>query len=84
MMLKELFDNNKYLICAGLSTLSLIFTSISIMSLSRSVQEISNELGPISEWADSQNECITKTFRIDGINTQGIPSKVWSCNGGGQ
>ena len=82
-MLKELFDNNKYLICAGLSTLSLIFTSISIMSISRSVQEISNELDPISKWADSQNECITKTFRIDGKNTQGIPSKVWSCNGGG-
>ena len=82
-MLKELFDNNKYLICAGLSTLSLLFTSISLMSLSRSVKEISNDLEPISKWADSQNECITKTFRIDGKNTQGIPSKVWSCNGGG-
>ena len=82
-MLKELFDNNKYLICAGLSTLSLLFTSISLMSLSRSVKEISNNLEPISKWADSQNECITKTFRIDWKNTQGIPSKVWSCNGGG-
>ena len=83
-MLKELFDNNKYLIFAGLSTLSLIFTSISIISVSKSVKEISNQLEPISSWADSQNECITKTFRIDGINTQGIPSKVWSCNGGGE
>ena len=82
-MLKELFDNNKYLICAGLSTLSLLFTSISLIYLSRSVKEISNDLEPISKWADSQNECITKTFRIDGKNTQGIPSKVWSCNGGG-
>ena len=82
-MLKELFDNNKYLICAGLSTLSLLFTSFSLMYLSRSVKEISNDLEPISKWADSQNECITKTFRIDGKNTQGIPSKVWSCNGGG-
>tara|TARA_B100000214_G_C23606900_1_gene463321 strand:- start:269 stop:520 length:252 start_codon:yes stop_codon:yes gene_type:complete len=83
-MLKQLFVNNKYLICAGLSTLSLVFTSISIIALSKSVKEISIELEPISAWADSQNECITKTFRIDGKNTQGMPSKVWSCNGGGQ
>ena len=83
-MLKELFDNNKYLICLGISSLSLVFTSISIISLSKSVKEISNDLKSISAWADSQNECITKTFRIDGRNTQGLPSKVWSCNGGGQ
>jgi len=83
-MLKELFDNNKYLICAGLSTLSLVFTSISIIFISKSVNEISTDLEPISAWAESQNECVTKTFRIDGKNTQGIPSKVWSCNGGGQ
>ena len=83
-MLKELFENNKYMIFAGLSTLSLVFTSISIISLSTSVKEISNDLEPISAWAESQNECITKTFRIDGQNTQGIPSKVWSCNGGGE
>tara|TARA_Y100001968_G_C19397074_1_gene738954 strand:- start:538 stop:789 length:252 start_codon:yes stop_codon:yes gene_type:complete len=83
-MLKELFDNNKYLICAGLSTLSLLFTSISIISLSKSVKDISNDLEPISSWAESQNECITKTFRFDGKNTLGITSKVWSCNGGGQ
>ena len=83
-MLKELFNNNKYLICAGLSTLSLVFSSISIISLSSSVKEISKDMEPISAWANSQNECITKTFRIDGKNTQGIPSKVWSCNGGGQ
>ncbi len=83
-MLKELFDNNKYLICAGLSTLSLVFTSFSVISLSKSVKKISTGLEPIATWADSQNECIIKTFRIDGKNTQGIPSKVWSCNGGGE
>ena len=83
-MLKELFKNNKYLIFAGLSTLSLVFTSISIISISKSVNEISIDLEPLSTWAESQNDCITKTFRIDGKNTQGIPSKVWSCNGGGQ
>ena len=83
-MLKELFDNNKYLICAGVSTLSLVFASISISSVSKSMKEISIDLESISAWADSQNECIIKTFRIDGKNTQGIPSKVWSCNGGGE
>ena len=83
-MLKEFFDNNKYLIFAGLSTLSLVFTSTSIIFLSRTVKETSNDLKPIAAWANSQNDCITKTFRIDGKNTQGIPSKVWSCNGGGQ
>ncbi len=83
-MLKNLLVNNKYMICAGLSTLSLVFTSISISSVSKSVKNISTNLETISTWADSQNECITKTFRIDGKNTQGMPSKVWSCNGGGQ
>jgi len=83
-MIKELLENHKYLICAGLGTFSLIFTSISIKSISKSVKEISTALQPISIWAESQNECVTKTFRINGKNTQGIPSKVWSCNGGGE
>tara|TARA_Y100001968_G_scaffold330251_1_gene381559 strand:+ start:2249 stop:2500 length:252 start_codon:yes stop_codon:yes gene_type:complete len=83
-MLKELFEKNKYLMFAGISTLSLVLTSISNISLSRSIKEISNNIEPISSWASTQNECIMKTFRIDGQNTQGIPSKVWSCNGGGQ
>tara|TARA_B100001250_G_C19762266_1_gene773043 strand:+ start:1205 stop:1456 length:252 start_codon:yes stop_codon:yes gene_type:complete len=82
-MLKSLFDSHKYLICAGLSTFSLIFTSISVISISKSVKEVSTAIEPLSIWAETQNECITKTFRIDGNNTQGIPAKVWSCNGGG-
>ena len=83
-MLKKLFENHKYVICAGLSTFSFIFTSISVISISRSVNEVSNSLEPISKWAETQNECVTKTWRIDGTNTKGIPSKVWSCNGGGE
>ena len=83
-MLKELLVKNKYVICAGLSTLSLVFSSFSIFSLSKSANQISNDLKPVKVWAKSQNECITKTFRIDGKNTQGMPSKVWSCNGGGE
>jgi len=83
-MIKDLLASHKYLICAGLSTFSLIFTSISVISISKSVKDVSTSLEPISTWADTQNECITKTFRINGKNTQGIPSKVWSCNGGGE
>ena len=82
-MLKELLNSNKYLICAGLSTFSLVFSSISVISISKSITKVSKTLEPISKWAETQNECITKTFRIDGVNSQGIPSKVWSCNGGG-
>ena len=83
-MLKQLFDNHKYLICGSLSTFSLLISSISLFSISKSVKQVSTTLEPISRWAETQNECITKTWRIDGINTKGIPSKVWSCNGGGQ
>ena len=83
-MLKELFDNHKYIICAGLSTCSLLFTSISNISISKSLNEVSTALEPIALWAEYQNECITKTWRIDGVNTQGMPAKVWSCNGGGE
>ena len=82
-MFREFFDNHKYFICAGIGTFSLVLSSISTISISNSVKELSSDLDSISEWADTQNECITKSFRIDGTNRQGIPSKVWSCNGGG-
>ena len=82
-MIKNLINNHKYIICAGFSSFSLVLCSFATISISKSVNELSAGLKSISEWADTQNECITKTFRIDGNNTQGIPSKVWSCNGGG-
>ncbi|WP_413677892.1 hypothetical protein [Prochlorococcus sp. MIT 0916] len=78
-MLKEFFDNNKFLIFAGLSTLSLVFTSISIISISQSVKKISTDMEPISSWAAMQNQCIERTTAYEGVS-----SKVWSCNGGGQ
>ena len=81
---KELFETHKYIICAGVSTFSLALSSFSIISISLSLKEVSNALIPVTKWADTQNECVTKTFRINGKNTQGIPSKVWSCNGGGR
>tara|TARA_Y100001968_G_C19384810_1_gene732303 strand:+ start:1109 stop:1360 length:252 start_codon:yes stop_codon:yes gene_type:complete len=82
-MLKNFLVNNKYLICAGLSTFSLGISAITTISISNSVNQLSKGFEPLSEWAETQNECITRTFRINGNNTQGIPSKVWSCNGGG-
>ncbi len=84
MKAKEFIATNKYFILAGFSTVSIIITSLSIISVSKSVKELSSSLLSISTWADNQNECIERTFRIDGKNTQGIPSKVWSCNGGGE
>ena len=80
---KELLENHKYVIFAGISTFSLIISTFSFISISKSLKEVSNSLEPIKTWADTQNLCVEKTFRIDGKNTQGIPSKVWSCNGGG-
>ena len=77
-MLKQLTDQNKYLICASLSTFSLIFTSISIISISKSIKEVSSSMDPISKWAEIQNKCIEKTTAFEGIS-----NKVWSCNGGG-
>ncbi len=58
-----------YPVLATVSTVSLVLIAISLM--------------PIATWSRSQNECIEKTFREGGVNTVGIPTKVWSCNGGG-
>ncbi len=81
---KEFIETNKFIIMASFSTISIMLSSLSILSVSRSAKEVSKSLLSISTWADNQNECIEKTWRIDGENTQGIPWKVWSCNGGGE
>ena len=66
---KETFKQQLYPLFAALSSVSLLLISISLL--------------PIAKWAQTQNICIEKTFRTDGTNNAGIPSKVWSCNGGG-
>ncbi len=52
---------------AGISTFSLISISFTLRSLI-----------PLAEWAELQNECIKRTVAYEGLS-----SKVWSCNGGG-
>ena len=66
---REIFKQQLYPLFAALSSVSLLLISISLL--------------PIAKWAQTQNTCIEKTFRTDGTNNAGIPSKVWSCNGGG-
>ena len=84
MKTKEFIQTNKFFILAGFSTISIIISSLSILAVSKSIKEVSNSLLSISAWANNQNECVEKTWRVDGKNTQGIPWKVWSCNGGGE
>ena len=66
---KELMGKSMYPALALLSSASLLVISVSLI--------------PIAQWAKSQNDCIERTFRTDGMNNAGLPSKVWSCNGGG-
>ncbi|WP_320674778.1 hypothetical protein [Prochlorococcus sp. MIT 1341] len=66
---REMIRAHAYPVLAVVSTVSLVIISTSLI--------------PIAKWSRSQNECIERTFKVNGINTQGLSSKVWSCNGGG-
>ncbi len=66
---REMIRAHAYPVLAGVSTLSLVMISVSLV--------------PIAEWARNQNDCVERTFRVDGINNASMPAKVWSCNGGG-
>ena len=66
---REIIKENLYAVLSVVSTVSLVLISISLV--------------PIAKWSRSQNDCIERSFRVDGINNVGTPSKVWSCNGGG-
>ncbi|KGG12755.1 hypothetical protein EV11_2013 [Prochlorococcus sp. SS52] len=50
-----------------LSTASLLSISFSLRSLL-----------PVAEWAELQKDCIERTIAFEGL-----PDRVWSCNGGG-
>ena len=79
----ELFQKYSYSILAGLSTISLITSSYYAIKTSRSINQASESLLSISKWAEAQNDCIDKSFKVNGKDTLGLSSKVWSCNGGG-
>ncbi len=66
---REMIRAHSYPVFAAVSTVSLVLIAVS--------------LAPIAKWARTQNDCIVRTFRVDGSNNAGIPAKVWSCNGGG-
>ncbi len=59
--------SNAPIILGALSTVSLISIAFSL-----------NALLPLADWANIQNDCIERTTAFDGL-----PDKVWSCNGGG-
>tara|TARA_B100000700_G_C14447719_1_gene580174 strand:+ start:82 stop:294 length:213 start_codon:yes stop_codon:yes gene_type:complete len=69
MDFRETITSHSYPIMAAISTVSIVLIAASLV--------------PIAYWARSQNECIEKTYRSAGTNNAGIPTKVWSCNGGG-
>ena len=67
---REMIRAHAYPVFAAISTVSLVIIAVSLI--------------PVAKWTRSQNECIQRTYRIDGINNAGLPTKVWSCNGGGE
>ena len=67
---RETIRAHAYPVLAAVSTVSLVLIAVSLV--------------PLAEWSRNQNECIEKTFKINGKNTQGLSGKVWSCNGGGE
>ena len=69
MQLREFVRAHAYPAMALVSTISISLIAVSLL--------------PVAQWARTQNECIERTFRVDGKNNAGIPAKVWSCNGGG-
>ena len=69
MNLKDSIASHSYPAMAVVSTISLFVIAFSLL--------------PLAQWARTQNECIERTFRTAGTNKAGIPTKVWSCNGGG-
>ena len=80
---REMIRAHTYPFLAAVSTLTLLIASFSLVEASKSLKEASKSLEPISLWAQNQNNCVEKTFRINGRNTRGLHHKVWSCNGGG-
>tara|TARA_Y100001968_G_C19191982_1_gene635632 strand:+ start:158 stop:436 length:279 start_codon:yes stop_codon:yes gene_type:complete len=80
---REMIRAHSYPLLAAIGTFSLVISSFTLIDASKTLKEASKSIEPISEWAKTQNNCVEKTFRINGKDTRGLSSKVWSCNGGG-
>ena len=80
---REILRTHAYPVLAAVSTLTLVIAALAVVEASKSLKEASKSLELISTWANNQNDCVERTFRIKGQDTRGIVSKVWSCNGGG-
>ncbi|AAP99769.1 MULTISPECIES: hypothetical protein [Prochlorococcus] len=67
MKFVDFIKSNAFLLLGTLSTASLLSISFSLRSLL-----------PVAEWAELQKDCIERTIAFEGL-----PDRVWSCNGGG-
>ncbi len=65
---KEFLSTFTYPFFAAVSTLSLFVGVV--------------RLGPIAQWAETQNDCIETMSKVDGVSVKGLPDKVMTCNGG--
>ena len=72
----EIVHTHAYPVLAAVSTLTLVIAALSVVEASQSLKEASKSLEPISTWANNQNDCVERTFRIKGQDTRGIVSKV--------
>ena len=81
---REIIQVHAYPVLAAVSTISLVTTSFFLVQASNTLKNSYKHIEPISVWAQTQNECVERTFRLNGKDTRGLPSKVWSCNGGGE
>tara|TARA_Y100001968_G_C18912788_1_gene506049 strand:- start:171 stop:449 length:279 start_codon:yes stop_codon:yes gene_type:complete len=79
----EIIRSHSYPLLAAVSTVTFVIASFSLLEASKSLKKTAQSLEPVSAWAKTQNDCIERTFRINGKDTRGLSSKVWSCNGGG-
>ncbi len=65
---KEVLTTFTYPALAAISTLSLVVGVV--------------RLGPIAQWAKTQNECIETMANVEGEPIDALPIKVMNCNGG--
>ena len=80
---REMIRAHAYPLFAAVGTLSLVISSFALIEASKTLKEAFKSIEPISKWAEIQNDCVERTFRINEKDTRGLSSKVWSCNGGG-